>query len=124
MQTIPFLELAEAVRIIFTSGIEFVAQSFKALSGEKLQAYLRNVGPMTEIMYEIVAMEPTVIDRVGNEKVTWELNIVTGKERQQLLDGIKFIYRATQTMPGKPSFQERLHWLKPKLPRVITGSQE
>ena len=110
MQTIPFLELAEAVRIIFTSGIEFVAQSFKALSGEKLQAYLRNVGPMTEIMYEIVAMEPTVIDR--------------GKERQQLLDGIKFIYRATQTMPGKPSFQERLDWLKPKLPRVITGSQE
>ena len=99
MQTIPFLELAEAVRIIFTSGIEFVAQSFKALSGEKLQAYLRNVGPMTEIMYEIVAMEPT-------------------------LDGIKFIYRATQTMPGKPSFQERLDWLKPKLPRVITGSQE
>ena len=120
---IPFLELAEAVRIIFTSGIEFVPASFKSLSGEKLQAYLRNVGPMTEIMYEIVAMEPTVIDRVGNEKVTWELNIVTGKERQQLLDGVKFIYRATSAMPGKPSFQERLDWLKPKLPPVITGSQ-
>ena len=120
---IPFLELAEAVSIIFPSGIEFVPQSFKALSGEKLEAYLRNVGPMTEIMYEIVAMEPTVIDRVGDEKVTWELNIVTGKERQQLLDGVKFIYRATEAMPGKPSFQERLDWLKPKLPPVITAGQ-
>ena len=68
-------------------------------------------------------MEPTVIDRVGDEKVTWELNIVTGKERQQLLDGVKFIYRATQAMPEKPSFQERLDWLKPKLPPVITAGQ-
>ncbi len=120
---IPFLELANAVNIVFTSGIEFVPESFQVLSGQKLDAYLAKIGPMTEPMYEIVAMEPTVVDRVANEKVTWELNIVSEHERKLLLDAVRFVYRASGPMTGTPSFQERLEWLKPKLPPVITGSE-
>ena len=118
---IPFLELASAVNLVYTSGIEFIPESFVALSGQKLEAFLRKMGPMTETMYEVVAMEPSVINRVGNEKVTLELNVVTERQRKQLLDAIKFIYHSSQEMRGKPSFQEWLEWLRLRLPTEITG---
>lgn len=118
-----FIELASAIRVLFSSGIEFKPECFVPLAGAKLEAYVRKIGPLTEPVYEVVAMEPTVIER-SPEKVTLELSIVSDRERKHMLDAVKFVYNASASMPGNQetiSFADRLEWLRPRLPEVITG---
>ena len=115
--------LMSALTIIIETKIEFTPDCFAPLRGPKREAYLRNVGPMTQPMYEVVVLEPTVIDRVSNEKFTVELNIVDGPQRKQLLDAVKFVYDASMDMPGKPqeiAFEDRVEWMRLKLRELIT----
>ena len=118
------IELANALRFVFASGVEFQPDCFVPLSGAKLEAYLRKCGTMTEPLYEVVSLEPTVIERTGDGKVTLELSIVSERERQLLLDAVKFVYRASHDMHGDKAsvpFADRLNALRPRLPGVMTG---
>ena len=117
------MELMSALTIIIETKIEFTPDCFAPLRGTKREAYLRNVGPMTQPMYEVVVLEPTVIDRVSNEKFTVELNIVDGPQRNQLLDAVKFVYDSSREMPGKPReivFEDRVEWVRLRLREAIT----
>ena len=120
------MELANAVRLLYSSGIEFKPDCFVRLSGAKLDAYVRKIGPMTEPMYEVVSVEPTVVERT-RENVTLELSIVSERERKLVLDAVKFVYSASSEMPGSKDsikFADRLEWLGPRLPAVITGDEQ
>src|ERR1700760_342163 len=94
------IELANALRAVCDSGIEFQPDCFVPLTGAKLEAYLRKCGPLTEPLYEVVSLEPTVIERTAGGKVTLELSIVSERERQFLLDAVKFVYSASHDMNG------------------------
>jgi hypothetical protein len=118
------IELANALRAVFTSGIEFQPDCFVLLSGAKLKAYLRKCGPMIEPMYEVVSLEPTVIKRTGNGNITLELSIVSERDRQHLLNAVKFVHTASREMKSDKTpiqFADRLDWLRPRLPEIITG---
>ena len=120
------MELANALRVVFTTGIEFKPDCFVPLAGAKLEAYLRKVGPLTGTMYEIVSVEPTVINRVGNEKIELELSIASEKDRGLLLAAVAFVYKTSDEIlkdKKNVSFEERLQCLKPRLPHEITGDE-
>jgi len=118
------IELADAIRVVYASGIEFEPDCFVPLAGTKRESYCRQFGPTTEPMYEVVAIEPTLIERSGDDKVMLELAIVSQRDCKLLLDAVKFVYAASREMPGtnEPiNFADRLEWLRQKLPAVITG---
>ena len=118
------MELADAIRVVYAAGIEFEPECFVPLAGAKLEAYRCQFGPTTEPMYEVVALEPGVVERDGNDKLTLELAIVSERDRKLMLDAVKFVYAASREMPEKKEqiqFADRLEWLRPKLPGVITG---
>lgn len=118
------MELADAIRVVYAARIEFEPECFVPLAGAKLEAYCSQFGPMTEPMYEVVALEPTVVERDGNNKITLELAIVSERDRNLMLDAVKFVYAVSREMPemkDQIQFADRLEWLRPKLPEVITG---
>jgi len=52
-----------------------------------------------------------------------ELPIVTESEKKLLLAAVEFIYRGTKSMnEEKPTFQERLDYMRSRLPPIFTGS--
>jgi len=52
-------------------------------------------------MYEVVSLEPTVVERV-REELTLELTIVSERERKLILDAVKFVYSAKFRDARKP----------------------
>ena len=119
---LPAMEFAKAMRFVYSTGIEFVPESFVSLVGAKLEAFLMQNGPTTEPVYEVIAMEPTAIERIGNERVTIELMIVTERFRTLLLGAVSVVNISTREMPGENiEFTDRLEWLRPNLPGIMTG---
>jgi hypothetical protein len=59
----------------------------------------------------------------GDENVRLlEITIVTENERRLLLEGVAFIFNASAEMKGdSPTFEERLEYLRPRLPPIVTG---
>jgi hypothetical protein len=113
-------QLIPALQTIFTTEIEFVDDSFRELSAEQYQVFRSKHGQEPERIFEIVPIERTVVERT-QEKITLELPIVTESQRKLLLEGVKFIYRCTTSdgLPANTSFQDRLEYLRTKLPPVM-----
>ena len=91
--------LIPALQVIFTQEMEFTEASFAG----------------------VTTIEPQSIERSA-EKVTMELSIVTESERQLLLDGVAFVYRASAEMNEQtPTFAQRLEYLRSRLPPIVLG---
>jgi hypothetical protein len=112
--------LIPALQVVFAHEIEFTPESFAPLTDAQRQAYARREGMATEAIYRVVPLEPQAIEQ-SPEKITWELSIVTASERQLLLDAVDFVHRASASMnEAKPNFAQRLEYLRPRLPPVVT----
>ena len=112
--------LIPALQFIFTHEIEFTEDSFTSLTTEQLEALRRRGEELPETVYRVLPIEPQAIERSAG-KVTMELPIVTEAERQLLLDGVAFVYRASDPLDErKPTFSERLEFLRPRLPSIVT----
>jgi len=112
--------LIPALQIIFSSKIEFFESSFEDLTQEQQEAFERQGLATGEKFYRIVVFEPEAIERT-EEKVTWELTIVSESEMQLLLDGGAFVHRESSPLnPSNPSFEDRLEYLRPRLPSPVT----
>ena len=86
-------------------------------------AYASREGEPIEEIYRIVQFEPEAVERTP-EKVTLELSIVTESHKELLLRGVRFVYRATEEMrQPNPSFEERLDYLRQRLPPIIVGDE-
>ena len=119
------LRLIPALQVIFTSEIEFTPDSFAELTAQQLAAFRHDHGKVDERVYRVLLMEPTVIDRKGTERIKLELSVVFESQRQLLLDGVAFVYRASAAIPGEdPAFADRLDYLRPRLPPVVIGAAE
>ncbi len=109
-----------AIQIIFSSKIEFSEGSFADLTQEQQEAFEQQGLATGEKFYRIVLFEPEAIERT-EEKVTWELTIVSESEMQLLLDGVAFVHRESSPLnPSNPSFEDRLEYLRPRLPSPVT----
>lgn len=118
------IRLIPALQVIFTHEIEFVAESFAELTSAQMAAYERREGKPTEVVYRVTEFESHAIERTV-DKVTMELSIVTESQRQLLLDGVAYVYRATKELDKThPSFTERLDYLRPRLPPIVTANPE
>jgi len=116
--------LIPALQVIFEHEIEFDEESFATLTAKQLAAYERRHGKPSETLYRATAFEPQAIERT-EEKVTLELSIVTDSERQLLLDGVAFVYHSSKKLdPKNPTFAERLAYLRPRLPPIVTSQSE
>ena len=104
------LQLAKALQVVHETKIEFKPDCFVELAGAKLEAFRRKMSHITGRVYEVVVLEPTVIERVGNERLTLELSTVTESERRDLLNAVKFVYRQTKKMRPNATFQDRLKY--------------
>ena len=114
----PF-RLIPALQIIFEKEVEFTKDSFAELTPEQYEAYVRRGGEPSERVFRLTFVEPQVIDRTP-EKVTWELEIVTNEEKKLLLEGVRFVYRASAPMTiKKPTFAQRLEYLRKRLPPIV-----
>lgn len=112
--------LIPALQFIFTHEIEFTEDSFTSLTTEQLEALRRRGEELPETVYRVLPIEPQAIERSAG-KVTMELPIVTEPERQLLLDGVAFVYRPSDPLDEqKPTFSERLEFLRPRLPSIVT----
>lgn len=112
--------LIPALQFIFTHEIEFTEDSFASLTTEQSEALRRRGEELPETVYRVLPIEPQAIERSAG-KVTMELPIVTEPERQSLLDGVAFVYRASDQLDEqKPTFSERLEFLRPRLPPIVT----
>jgi hypothetical protein len=100
-----------ALQLIFQTKIEFTEDSFEELNQAQFAAYRRDHGDPGERIYRVVHFEPSANRSDDGTRVTLELSIVTETERQHLLDAMKLIYGATQSM-REPSFAERLEDLR------------
>ena len=116
------MEFANAVRTVYSTGIEYISESFAPLTGAKLDAYVLLNGPTAEPIFEVVAMEPTTISRRGSRQIAIEFMIVTGRHRTLLIGATQMIHAATRNMPGENiEFTDRLEWYRPSLPAIMTG---
>jgi hypothetical protein len=112
--------LIPAIQIIFSSKIEFSEVSFADMTQEQQEAFERQGLATGEKFYRIVVFEPEAIERT-DEKVTWELTIVSEAEKQLLLDGVAFVHRESSSLnQSNPSFEDRLEYLRPRLPPSVT----
>ena len=108
-----------ALQIIFEREVEFTEDSFTELTPDQYDAYRRHVGETSQQVFRINLFEPQVVDRTP-EKVIWELEIVMDEERKLLLEGVRFVYRASAPMNAdNPTFVERLKYLRPRLPPIV-----
>ena len=116
--------LIPALQLIFRTEIEFTADSFVELNRSQREVFQQKMGDSDDRIYRVVLLEPTVVQR-QDEKVTLELSVVTESERQLMLDAVDFVYRASSEMPDKSAtFQQRLDFLRPRLPPVVIGDEE
>ncbi len=114
-------QLVPAIQVVFRLEIELTEQDFLELTGEQYDAYRRKMPPTNERVYRIVLIEPSVIER-SPEKVTYELEIVTETEKGLLLEAVKFLKGASKQLNDrKPTFIERLDFLRKRFPREIVG---
>ncbi len=112
--------LIPALQVIFSSKIEFTESSFEDLTQEQQEAFERQGLATGEKFYRIVVFEPEAIERT-EEKVTWELTIVSESEKQLLLDGVAFVHGESSSLNlNNPSFEDRLEYLRPRLPAPVT----
>ena len=115
-------KIIPALQNIFQTEIEYMEDSFVDLTPLQLEAYVRKHGQPKGRLYRVLPIEPTVIDRQGNEQVTVELNIVEESGRLLALQGVAFVYRASSPLDQQnPSFEERLAYLRPRLPPIVIG---
>ena len=118
------LQLIPALRIIFSSDLEFAEDSFVELTAEQFEAYQRKVGASDECIYQVVQMEPTVINRQGRSTITLELNVVSESEKKDLLDAVKFIYLSSREFKKmNATFADRLDYLRSRFPVEIVGEK-
>ena len=114
------LRLIPALQIIFTHEIEFDADSFVELTQEQYEALRRRGEQKSGRLYRIVPFEPKAIERTAT-KVTLELTIADDMERELLMDAVKFVYHASETIDKEnPTFADRLEYLRPRLPPIVT----
>ncbi len=120
MDLLNAFKLIPALQIIFTTEIEFREDAFRELTAEQYEIFRRKHGPAAERMFEILPIERTVVERT-REKVTFELSIVTESEKKLLLQGVRFVRQSTAAdgLPVDTSFQDRLAYLRKKLPPVM-----
>lgn len=112
--------LIPALQIIFTHEIEFCEDSFVELTPEQYNALKRRGGNPSGILYRIVEFEPEAIERTA-DKITLELTIVDESERQLILHAVKFVYHASELMSDQNlTFADRLEYLRPRLPPIVT----
>jgi hypothetical protein len=112
--------LIPALQVIFAQEMEFTEDSFADLTIEQAEAFARRGEELTEPVYRVTTIEPHAIERSA-EKVTMEVAIVTESERQALLDGVAFVYRASAEMNEQmPTFAQRLEYLRSRLPTIVT----
>lgn len=117
------LRLIPALQVIFRTEIEFTVDSFVELTAAQRDVYRQKMGDSGERIYRVALLEPTVVQR-QEDNVTLEISIVTESERQLLLDAVDFVHRATAEMPDKSAtFQQRLAYLRPRLPPVVMGDE-
>ncbi|TWT92602.1 hypothetical protein [Neorhodopirellula pilleata] len=115
-------QLIPALQIIFAHEIEFQENSFVELTVAQYDAMKRRGQPRHGKMYRIVHFEPEAIERTP-EKITLELTIASESDRQLILDAVEFVHRASQSMSKEnPTFADRLKYLRPRLPPIITQS--
>ncbi len=116
--------LIPALQVIFTQEVKYTEDSFADSTTEQSEALARRGERFTEPVYRVTTIEPQAIERSA-EKVTMELSIVTESERQLLLDGVAFVYRASAEMNGQiPTFAQRLEYLRSRLPPIVTAKPE
>ena len=125
MDIMQLFQLASALQLIFKSGLEYKPDYFCELNEAQYEAYHRKMEKPNGKIYNLLPFEPTVIERT-EEKITTELTIVTESEREQLLNAVGFVYRASREMPKQETatFEQRLAYLRPRLPDVITEVQD
>jgi hypothetical protein len=115
--------LISPLQVIFRTEIEFTVDCFVELNTAQREAFQRKIGDSNERIYRLVPLEPTVVERQESQ-VTVELSIVTESERQLMLEAVDFVYRASAEIPDKSAtFQQRLAYLRPRLPRVVIGDE-
>ena len=113
--------LIPALQVIFTQEVKYTEDSFADSTTEQSEALARRGERFTEPVYRVTTIEPQAIERSA-EKVTMELSIVTESERQLLLDGVAFVYRASAEMNEQtPTFAQRLEYLRSRLPPIVLG---
>lgn len=112
--------LIPALQIIFTNEIEFQDSSFAELTTEQYAAFERRGQRPPGKLFRVVHFEPEAIERTP-EKITLELTIAGEGEKQLILDAVKFVHHASESMPKEnPTFAERLAYLRPRLPPIVT----
>ncbi len=117
------MHLIPAIRIVFRFGTELTERDFQELTPEQYAAYHRNMEPTKERIFRMVLVEPTVLER-SPERVLFELEIVTESQKNQLLEAVRFIKKSTSKLKScKPSFEERLDYLRNFWPKEVTGKK-
>lgn len=117
-------QLVPALQIIFTHEIEFQDDSFVEVTKAQYEAFQRRGDHESGKLYRVVHFEPEAIERTP-EKITLELSVVDESGRKLLLDGVKFVYRASQPISKEnPTFADRLEYLRPRLPPIVTQLTE
>ena len=113
--------LIPALQVIFEREIEYTDEMFVELSAEQYEAFWRRGGQRDVRIFRYNLAEPHVIERTP-EKVTWELEIVTEPEMAMLLDGVRFVHRATKELnQSQPTFEKRLEYLRRRLPPIFNS---
>ena len=83
-----FFRLIPAIQVVYRFGVELTECDFRELTPDRYEAYRRNVGPTSERIYRIVLV-CAVGDRLDTpEKVTYELEIVTEREKLLIVEAV------------------------------------
>jgi hypothetical protein len=115
------LALEPAIRLIFRVGVEITEKDFMELTRAQYRAYRRKMGPTDRRIYRIALVEPSVIERT-ERKVTYELEIVDEREKDIVLEAVRFIRHSSKELdPTEPTFAQRLEYLGKRWPRQLTG---
>lgn len=116
--------LVPAMQLIFKHEIEFTRDSFQELTAAQYEAFERRIEKPREKVYRILAFEPTVLEHEDSDKILLELSVVLASERQNLLDAVATIYRASAPLnSSQPTFEQRLQYLRPRFPPIVVGEE-
>lgn len=117
-----YLQLAQALQVVFDTRIEFTDDCFVEFTEAQYASYEEKVGPIDGPVYRVVLLEPTLLDDPERGSPVLELPIVSEKEKSDLVQAVAFVHHFCQDAGRSfSSFGEKLDFLAPRLPRVITG---
>ncbi len=115
-----YLELADALRVVYEYGFELAEEHFVELTDEQYASLARQGGDVSKRWFRI---SRGVFEDRNNPPD--ELSIVSEDEKARIFQGIELVYRMSEKS-GRTfaDFRARLGYLRGRLPPSITGHGE